>query len=554
MSGAQRVDAALVRRWLRAACDDLGRVRPRLDALNVFPVADADTGTNLYLTLAHGVRELESLPAGASASATVRAVARGALLGARGNSGSILAEYLRGLGPGLDVAGSATALARALGAGAVAARSAVLEPAPGTILSAATAAGDAALAVVSREAGDEADGEAGHEAGHEADDVGAVTRAAFAAAVGSAAASQDDLGVLRRAGVHDAGALGLCVLLAALDRCVSGVSDAQGILDRMETLLEHRRPAVDGPAGDSAGDLAGGPVGGGSASYGAVASADVNGDAHSHSHSHGHGADGEFEVMFVLHGAAGASVEGAGDGALDPAGDSAHDLAVDGAGRPVGDSTADNTDDSTDDTAGEPAGENVDRVAEQLRRALAELGVSVVVTGGDGVWQAHVHTDRPVRAIRAGRRSARRVGGVVRQVEVRHLSVAADGPGRALASDGAPGGGGASHGTVVVTAASGLVADFARAGGVVLVVDTEEEPDLDDVARLVVDVQSPKVVVLPGRELDEGLLHERVAAIVAELGDAVVRSADGAAECPDGGGADGGADGSDDGAGAPGSP
>ncbi len=120
-----RLDGESVARWATAGRDALEAARQEIDDLNVYPVPDGDTGTNLYLTVAAAV---ESLAEAAlrddtetpTPSRLMSALAQGALLGARGNSGVILAQLLRGIADGLrgiDGQVDATMLARALGSG-----------------------------------------------------------------------------------------------------------------------------------------------------------------------------------------------------------------------------------------------------------------------------------------------------------------------------------------------------------------------------------------------------------------------------------------------------
>src|SRR6185436_19022599 len=90
------VDGRSARLWARAALAALGDAREELDALNVYPVPDGDTGTNLYLTFEAACSAVTALPADTGLRAVLEAFARGALLGARGNSGIILAQLLRG--------------------------------------------------------------------------------------------------------------------------------------------------------------------------------------------------------------------------------------------------------------------------------------------------------------------------------------------------------------------------------------------------------------------------------------------------------------------------
>ncbi|MEV6927186.1 DAK2 domain-containing protein, partial [Dactylosporangium sp. NPDC051485] len=129
------VDAATVRRWGVAGLDALRRHRAEIDALNVYPVPDGDTGTNLVLTMTAATEA--AAEAGAGAGDVLRRMARGALLGARGNSGIILAQLLKGLAGALDGVAAADGgqLARALDEAARSAYRAVAAPVEGTVLS-----------------------------------------------------------------------------------------------------------------------------------------------------------------------------------------------------------------------------------------------------------------------------------------------------------------------------------------------------------------------------------------------------------------------------------
>ncbi|HEV7790262.1 MAG TPA: DAK2 domain-containing protein, partial [Pseudonocardia sp.] len=95
------LDASAIRRWADASVDLLEAHRAELDRINVFPVADGDTGTNLVLTLRAAAEELarRPVPAGRAdtAAEVAAALARGALRGARGNSGVIVSQLPRGL-------------------------------------------------------------------------------------------------------------------------------------------------------------------------------------------------------------------------------------------------------------------------------------------------------------------------------------------------------------------------------------------------------------------------------------------------------------------------
>lgn len=223
MEPAAPAPAAWLRPWLERSVADLGRARSTIDAMNVFPVPDGDTGTNMYLTVEAAAT---ALPAAAGAGDWA-AMARGALLGARGNSGVILAEYLRALaaaladpvghntgqvGAGHVGAGEPAAagrLAAALGSAAAAARAAVVRPVDGTILTVAAAAGEAAARESAR-----------------GSSQGAVAQAAATAAHAALGGTPQQLPVLAAAGVLDAGGAGLTVLLDALAR-VTGARPVQ---------------------------------------------------------------------------------------------------------------------------------------------------------------------------------------------------------------------------------------------------------------------------------------------------------------------------------------
>ncbi len=190
----ERVHAALTAR------------RDVLDDLNVFPVPDGDTGTNMVLTVRSGLTALRDAQP-ASGAELSREVIRGAIRGARGNSGVILSQVIRAVVEELtghhEV--DAATYARALGHARELAYEAVAEPVEGTILTAITAAARQA-----RAAADE---------GFDLPRASAWTCDAVARAV---AATPDQLAVLREAGVVDAGARGFEVVLAAVHGHLTG--------------------------------------------------------------------------------------------------------------------------------------------------------------------------------------------------------------------------------------------------------------------------------------------------------------------------------------------
>jgi fatty acid kinase len=151
------LDAALIRAWARASVEVLERHRAEIDRINVFPVSDADTGTNLLLTMRSAAESVESVAPTAreDACAVSAALARGALLAARGNSGVILSQFLRGLAETVTAAGGkegGPVLAAALSRGAALAAASLTEPREGTVLTVLAAAAVAAAHAVAPDA------------------------------------------------------------------------------------------------------------------------------------------------------------------------------------------------------------------------------------------------------------------------------------------------------------------------------------------------------------------------------------------------------------------
>lgn len=291
------LDGAAVRRWSRLAAEALGRTRGEIDALNVFPVPDGDTGTNLHLTVLASADAVAGLPGDAAEGEVWRALARGALLGARGNSGVILSQVFRGLAESLTRSpdgatpghSEGEAFAEALGYAAGLARGAVEHPVEGTILSVLEAASEAAA---------------------QAPPGGGLDEAVRAAASGARRAlrrTTGQLDVLARSGVVDAGAAGLCVVLDALAAVITDeYPERYEVPARTEAPPRTEAPQPDPAAGNGPG----------------------------------------YEVMYLL--------------------------------------------DAPDDSV--PA----------LRGTLDGLGDSLVVVGGDGLWNVHVHVDDAGAAIEAG--------------------------------------------------------------------------------------------------------------------------------------------------------
>lgn len=320
---AEVLDGDTVRRWCRLSADALSQTRAAIDALNVFPVPDADTGTNLHITLMSAADAAESVPPGAAPAEVWHAAAQGALLGACGNSGIIVSQLLRGLA---DVCAAeprcdGEVVARALAHAAASARAAVSRPAEGTVLTVADAA-----ALAGSGAASGAIAATGGQRG-----LAAVVTAAAAAAREALARTSEQLDVLAARGVVDAGAAGLCVLLDALAAVITGA-----------------RPEVfEVPAAPAAGSAR--PV-----PHAAPAPA-----------APGLASSGGYEVTYLL------------------------------------------------EAPTEPVG--------LLRERLDLLGDSLVIVGGEDLWNVHVHVADAGAAIEEGLRAGR-----PRRITVTWLGLAAD--------------------------------------------------------------------------------------------------------------------------------
>ncbi|MCQ1579377.1 DAK2 domain-containing protein [Streptomyces parvus] len=322
------LDAVAVRTWCSLALEALGRERAEIDAINVYPIADGDTGTNLYLTVESAAAAVEAVFAahetGTTAPATadaVRAMAHGALIGARGNSGTILAQLLRGMAGVLADGGDAAHLRLALTSAADAARQAVAHPVEGTVLTVAAEAAEAARG--------------------EEPDLRTVVTTAYEGARAALARTPEQLAVLGRAGVVDAGGRGLVAVLGALVETVTGQAPVRG--PRTASGNAAKAPVtVDG------GSVVGLPVGG-------------------------------------------TPVEGVTEGGLP-------------AGGPSADGPLDCPEDGGAGPAFEVIYllEARDEQVARLRTRLDALGDSLVVVGGDGLWHVHVHVDDAGAAVEAG--------------------------------------------------------------------------------------------------------------------------------------------------------
>lgn len=211
MPGPDRLSADQLREVVVVFRDTIRRHQSAINRLNVYPVPDGDTGTNMARTLDAVVAEIEARCAkdGLSMASVCGGISHGALMGARGNSGVILSQVLRGLaatvvGAGSDTVG-AVVIADGLCAASKSAYEAVLKPIEGTILTVVRESSDAAALCAS--------------SGGPLDDV---LRAARVAGGESLARTPDLLPVLKQAGVVDAGGAGFLLLLDAFLHVVSG--------------------------------------------------------------------------------------------------------------------------------------------------------------------------------------------------------------------------------------------------------------------------------------------------------------------------------------------
>ncbi|WP_225987319.1 DAK2 domain-containing protein [Streptomyces spectabilis] len=409
----QNLDAVAIRAWSALALDALGQAREEIDAINVYPVADADTGTNLYLTMESATQAVDAVftglePAGPTRAEAVRALAHGALIGARGNSGTILAQLLRGMAQVLADDGRAPEsggdaphadgelLAWALRRAAEAAYQAVAHPVEGTVLTVARAAAEAA--------------------GRPAGDCGAVARAAYDGARAALAATPDQLAVLGRAGVVDAGGRGLVAVLGALVGALSGESVGERPSTAHRNARAHAR--VEG------------------ADWAAPGTECADGV--------GTGAGPAFEVIYLLE---------------------ADDAAV-----------------------------------ARLRTRLDGLGDSLVVVGGDGLWNVHVHVDDAGAAVEAGVEAGRPY-----RIRITHFGL---GDAHAVRAAQPPRER-AQRGIVAVVRGAGLGGLYADAGATTVPTRAGEPPASGELVDAVRRAHAREVVLLPN---DADLRHTAAAA------------------------------------------
>ncbi len=193
----QSIDGLLLREMVIAGTALLEKNREAVDALNVFPVPDGDTGTNMTLTMNSATREINAKEY-ASASEAADALARGALRGARGNSGVITSQLYRGFARALEGVDKITPqqFAKALKSGADTAYKAVMKPKEGTILTVARVIADDAI----------------RQAQLAPDDYDALFNVILTSGEAILKRTQEMLPALKQAGVVDAGGRGLLLI------------------------------------------------------------------------------------------------------------------------------------------------------------------------------------------------------------------------------------------------------------------------------------------------------------------------------------------------------
>jgi DAK2 domain fusion protein YloV len=358
----------------------------RINRLNVYPVPDGDTGTNMARTLDAVVAEMAAAPD--ELVPTCDAISHGSLMGARGNSGVILSQIMRGVSSTLKGAGAATGatLATALQNATDAAYKAVLTPVEGTILTVVRESGEAARAAAAGGAS-----------------LAAVVRAARDRGRAALERTPDLLPVLKQAGVVDAGGAGFLLLLDAALHVIDG-----------EPLPE-APPGLDVSA----------PV------------------ARTDDHAVG---DTRYEVMFFC------------------------DLA--------------------------------DEHIEDLKQHWGAIGDSIVVVGGDGLWNCHVHTNDIGAAIEAaldldGRPRQIRVTDLFEEVAAEHAVREAQLVAGGEPSELPP----ATCGVVAVSSGEGISELFRELGvqGIVRGGQTLN-PSTAELLDAVEGVNANHVVVLPGNK------------------------------------------------------
>lgn len=219
------------KKMLVGSANRLAEARDDINALNVFPVPDGDTGTNMYLTLLAGVKETSNIQSG-SVGDVAAAAARGCLLGARGNSGVILSQFMQGFASAVEGIDRVDPydVARAFTAGADFAYKAVINPVEGTILTVARRSAESFQTSVERGA-----------------DLLKAMVYTYKQSRQALDASPELLSVLKEAGVVDAGGKGLVLILEGIIYALKMAAGRQEI-ELFDLASSQHREFVDSNA------------------------------------------------------------------------------------------------------------------------------------------------------------------------------------------------------------------------------------------------------------------------------------------------------------------
>jgi len=400
VSVAERLGAQEIRSVVSTFRDLLVGHKEVINALNVYPVPDGDTGTNMSLTLESVCAELEGTN---DLESVCKAISHGSLMGARGNSGVIMSQILRGLADTVRTESAAgtpdgAVWAKAFTVAAEAAYGAVQRPVEGTILTVVREVAEGATAAAGTGADLVTTLEAGRAQGHDA-----------------LARTPDMLQVLKDAGVVDAGGQGLLLLVDALLHVVDGRALPEPPTDFVRVSQAPPEPAK-----------AGGEKG---------------------------IADLRYEVMFFL--------------------------------------------DANDDRI------------DEFRSAWADIGDSIVVVGGDGIWNCHIHSDDIGACIEAGIAVGRphkiRVTDLLEELE--HMETLVDPEGPLVAAGGAE----ASVvlntteqmrcGVITVGVGEGIRAIFESLGATAMVLGGQTmNPPTELLLHAVNQVPADEVLLLPNNK------------------------------------------------------
>ena len=387
----ERLGPGDVRAVVMAYRDALRTHQETVNRLNVYPVPDGDTGTNMALTMESVCTALDGAD---DMSGTCKAIAHGSLMGARGNSGVILCQVLRGISEawkGQESVGAAE-LAEALRSASDAAYRAVMRPVEGTILTVAASAAQGAC-----------------DAASTGKDLAVVAQAARSAATDALARTPELLPVLKEAGVVDAGGAGFVLLLDALLHIVTGQP-----LPEPPAAAEAPAPRLTALQQDSGAAGQNGP---------------------------------RFEVMYLL--------------------------------------------------------EATDAAIPALKQAWSEIGDSIVVVGGEGTWNCHIHTDDIGGAIEAaldcgGRPRRIHVTDLEGQVEEERWVREGTRPAMPTPDETATPTDAATTAVVAVASGAGVARIFSSLGAARVVAGGQSmNPSTAEILEAVEAVPAQQVVVLP---------------------------------------------------------